>query len=552
MTPLCQRLVFAGVASLLAAGMAGCGSKSETSTGPSPLKCQVALSSPQSTLDSTGGAGSVQITTQAECSWSASTSASWINDLAPATGQGPGTVQFKASANPATSTRSADISLNGATIRISQNGAACRIDLSPPSQTMPSSGGGGSVAISALPGCSWTAASNSGWLTVTSGGSGNGAGTVGYSATSNAGAARLGVVTIGDQSFVVTQDSPTAPSCSFGIQPTAATVPAAGGNTQISVTTTPACSWTAASNVGWLAVVGIGTGTGNGNVVISATANTGAQRAGTMLIGGQVLNVTQPGSCAASINPASTSAPAAGGAGAVIAVTVAAGCAWTAASNDTWLTITSATSGNGNGSVAFSVAANSGAPRAGTLTIAGQTFTTNQASGCTASITPLSQTVPAAGGNATNVAVTTPAGCAWTAASTDTWISITAGATGTGNGTVSFTAAASTGPQRTGTVTIAGQAHSVTQSSGCSYSINPTSHNFPNKNAATGPTIAVTTAAGCGWTAVANAPWITVTGGATGSGNGSVTFTVPTNNTGNDRTGTITIGGQTFTVFQPK
>jgi hypothetical protein len=31
-----------------------------------------------------------------------------------------------------------------------------------------------------------------------------------------------------------------------------------------------------------------------------------------------------------------------------------------------------------------------------------------------------------------------------------------------------------------------------------------------------------------------------------------VTFTVPTNNTGSSRTGTMTIAGLTFTVTQPK
>ena len=34
--------------------------------------------------------------------------------------------------------------------------------------------------------------------------------------------------------------------------------------------------------------------------------------------------------------------------------------------------------------------------------------------------------------------------------------------------------------------------------------------------------VAVTAGTGCGWTAVANAPWIHVTSGASGSGNGSV------------------------------
>ena len=61
-------------------------------------------------------------------------------------------------------------------------------------------------------------------------------------------------------------------------------------------------------------------------------------------------------------------------------VTAGTGCAWTAVSNATFITITSGSSGSGNGSVGYSVAANTGSTsRNGTMTIAGQTFTVTQA-----------------------------------------------------------------------------------------------------------------------------------------------------------------------------
>jgi len=84
--------------------------------------------------------------------------------------------------------------------------------------------------------------------------------------------------------------------------------------------------------------------------------------------------------CTYGIGPTTASFTASGGSGSV-GVTVGAGCAWTATSNDpTWLSITSGSSGSGNGSVGYSVAANGTAtPRTGTLTVAGQTFTVSQA-----------------------------------------------------------------------------------------------------------------------------------------------------------------------------
>jgi hypothetical protein len=55
-------------------------------------------------------------------------------------------------------------------------------------------------------------------------------------------------------------------------------------------------------------------------------------------------------------------------------------------------------------------------------------------------------------------------GCAWTASSSDLFITVTSGGSGTANGTVSYTVAANTGLNpRTGTITIAGQPFTVTQ-----------------------------------------------------------------------------------------
>ena len=57
-------------------------------------------------------------------------------------------------------------------------------------------------------------------------------------------------------------------------------------------------------------------------------------------------------------------------------------CPWTATSNTpNWITITGGASGTGNGTATYNVAANTGAARTGTLTIAGVTFTASQASG---------------------------------------------------------------------------------------------------------------------------------------------------------------------------
>jgi hypothetical protein len=81
-----------------------------------------------------------------------------------------------------------------------------------------------------------------------------------------------------------------------------------------------------------------------------------------------------------------------------------------------------------------------------------------------------------------------------------------------------------------------------------SFSLNPTSQNFGASGS--NGVVNVTATGSCAWTAVSNSSFITVTSGATGSGNGSVSFSVAANATSTQRTGSITIAGQTFNITQ--
>ena len=150
-----------------------------------------------------------------------------------------------------------------------------------------------------------------------------------------------------------------------------------------------------------------------------------------------------------------------------VGVTAGTGCTWSAVSNASWITLTGATSGSGNGTVPYSVAANSTtSARTGTLTVAGQTFTVNQAALACSYTLSADESV---GGGRRRVRIDErrrrPTGCAWTGVSNNTsWLTVTSGASGTGNGTVAFNATANpnTSP-RTGTITIGGQTFSVNQ-----------------------------------------------------------------------------------------
>ena len=82
---------------------------------------------------------------------------------------------------------------------------------------------------------------------------------------------------------------------------------------------------------------------------------------------------------------------------------------------------------------------------------------------------------------------------------------------------------------------------------GCTYSISPTSASYGSSGGS--GSFSVITTAGCAWTASPAYSWITITSGSPGSGSGTVYYSVASN-AGAARTGTITAGGQTFTISQ--
>jgi hypothetical protein len=93
-------------------------------------------------------------------------------------------------------------------------------------------------------------------------------------------------------------------------------------------------------------------------------------------------NITPGGGCSYALSP-TVQAFNAGGGTASVNVTTTTGCSWTATPSASWITINSGSPGNGSGTVNYTVAANTGAARNGTITVADQTLTVNQAAAST-------------------------------------------------------------------------------------------------------------------------------------------------------------------------
>ncbi|HWP45272.1 MAG TPA: BACON domain-containing protein, partial [Blastocatellia bacterium] len=79
----------------------------------------------------------------------------------------------------------------------------CLYTINSTSASFPAAGGAGTINVFTSSECRWTAVSSADWIEITSGGSGFGNGTVGYSVAENTGAARIGTITVVGIAFTV-------------------------------------------------------------------------------------------------------------------------------------------------------------------------------------------------------------------------------------------------------------------------------------------------------------------------------------------------------------
>ncbi len=329
--------------------------------------------------------------------------------------------------------------------------------------------------------------------------------------------------------------------------------------------------------------------------------------------------------CLYAISPQSQSFNSTGGTGS-IAVTAPVGCAWSAESNASWLTITSGSSGSGDGTMTFSVAPNStGAALSGTLTVAGETFATAveaavepgpepdpscltsagawesqlfaaQTGSFTAEFdaTPESANIDGVTGLSSGPATNFTSLAAIVRFNGRGFIDARNGGVYAALGPIPYSAGLTyhfrfvvSVPSHTysvfvnsgssaeqligsdfafrneqGTATVLDNlslyawpgSHTAcnltvaTEADGCLYSISPLSESF-DSTGGTG-SVTVTAPAGCPWSAASNRRWITITSESTGSGSGTVTYSVAPKALLRSRSGALTIGNQLFQVRQ--
>jgi hypothetical protein len=328
----------------------------------------------------------------------------------------------------------------------------------------------------------------------------------------------------------------------------------------------PECTWTATSTVPWATILtdstGVGT-TGNVPVWVTIAPNSGAtSRSGSITVAGQTFPFQQdPGAtCDYLLSPTSATFSPAGGTGSVQVTGTNSSCDATVASYTPWITIPGSSGFGlieGSGTATYTVAPSNGQPQTGYVVVGGYAFPVTQSpASCYFTLSTNSALVPASGGTGSIGVTASPSNCAWTATTTNSSkVSITSGASGTGNGTVNYSVPANTEGPQTPTITIGNQADNATftvqQASAftCTFSVSPTPFEVP-ASGTSGFFYLSASYSFCNWSAASSDPAaLTLTEHRSGSGSAEVGYAVG-QNTGGPRTMTITAGCQIFTINQ--
>ncbi len=142
-------------------------------------------------------------------------------------------------------------------------------------------------------------------------------------------------------------------------------------------------------------------------------------------------------------------------------------CAWSASSNANWASL-SQSRGTGSGNISYSLQANTGTQtRNASLSIAGRTFSLNQAApvqaACTYTLSPSNASHPAQSSTG-SLSINTADHCAWTVSEAESWLSITSGRSGTGSGVIQYSLTANSNQtNRNGALSIAGYSFPIQQ-----------------------------------------------------------------------------------------
>ena len=420
---------------------------------------------------------------------------------------------------------------------------------------------GGSATITTSGSGTWTASASDDWITFPSYTSSTAGRPVAYRVAANAAVeGRTGYIYVSGHVFTVTQSGVGA-----NLNAVSASFEADGGIGSFTVLADPQANWRAQSNSDWISVVST-SGTGEANVMYTvAPYHEVSSRSGTITAAGCTFVVNQTGrriklvvaDASNVVHPEIERDYQRHNIN--IQVEAISSTTWDIVPGASWISVVD--DGHGGDNVVLVINENpSWLARTGTVRIGTETLTIHQSGRPSAAlsfaISPEGNVASVKGTNGIISVVATP-DLPWSVQSQADWLTIQPSCqTGAGNGDVIYLVEPNpTMSSRTGTIKISvtanaaltAKTHTVTQPAATAR-ISTDTHTFNARGESFSVDVMVDECVN--WTISENSDWISIPGGTTRTGPGSVTIAVNENPSVNPREARITIAGHSFDAFQ--
>lgn len=399
-------------------------------------------------------------------SWSVTSNQNWLT-ASPLTGTGNGTVTLTAELNPSLVSRTAIITISAIgvtsqTVTVMQIVGDATLSVSPTNLNIGATGGS-TTTFNVTSNAAWSASSDQTWLAVNpSSGTGNGSVTLTADAnpTTSTRIATVSVSATGvtSQTVTITQ---AAGSATLSVSTSTLSLGSVANSTS-TFNITSNTLWTVSSNKSWL-TVNPSTGSGNSTITVTVEENPSTtERTATITVTAvgvvsQIITATQSkGIISLSVSPSTLNIESVKNSTA--SFNVISNISWSVSSDQNWLTVIPV-SGSNNGLVSVIADANQTVTeRVANVTISADgltpiTVSVVQAAG-EASLIVSDESIDIAHSASSSASIKVTSNITWIASSDQSWLSISPNNSVTGDGTITLTATANTGPARNATVTI--------------------------------------------------------------------------------------------------
>jgi hypothetical protein len=219
-------------------------------------------------------------------------------------------VSFTVDANGGAGARTATITVGAKTYTVTQVGTtACEYGVAPVEvKACMTVGYITTITVSTAAGCPWTSSTPASWITIGSGLSGSGPGSITLSLGNNFDAARQANVEVRWPTPTAGQNVRVAQAgCYYGVSRDTIDAPAAGGDFTFDVVSQSTdtscggplqngCVWSAVSSASWVTVLSSMPRAGDDRVSIRVAANSGAARSTTVTVRDRTVTIRQAGS----------------------------------------------------------------------------------------------------------------------------------------------------------------------------------------------------------------------------------------------------------------